>query len=58
MWLEHLAGSSIKSPINGIVTERNVVIGQLVEPNTNAFKVMNTSTLWADGQIYEKISRN
>ena len=57
--LEHLAGIlPIKSPINGIVTERNVVIGQLVEPNTNAFKVMNTSTLWADGQIYEKISRN
>ncbi|MEK6552969.1 MAG: efflux RND transporter periplasmic adaptor subunit [Bacteroidota bacterium] len=53
--LEHLAGIlPIKSPINGIVTERNVVIGQLVEPNTNAFKVMNTSTLWADGQIYEK----
>jgi len=53
--LEHIAGIlPIKSPINGIVTERNVVIGQLVEPNTNAFKVMNTSTLWADGQIYEK----
>lgn len=53
--LEHIAGIlPIKSPINGIVTERNVVIGQLVEANTTAFKIMNTSTLWADGQIYEK----
>lgn len=44
----------IKSPISGIVTERNVVIGQLVEPNTTAFKIMNISNLWAEGQIYEK----
>ncbi len=44
----------IKSPIAGVVVERNVVIGQLVEGSTTAFRVMNTSTLWADGQIYEK----
>lgn len=53
--LEHIAGIlPIKSPINGIVTERNVVIGQLVEANTTAFKIMNISNLWADGQVYEK----
>ncbi|MBI5476148.1 MAG: efflux RND transporter periplasmic adaptor subunit [Ignavibacteriales bacterium] len=53
--LEHIAGIlPIKSPINGIVTERNVVIGQLVEANTLAFKIMNISNLWADGQVYEK----
>lgn len=45
---------SIKSPINGIITERNVVIGQLVEASTTAFKIMNISNLWAEGQIYEK----
>lgn len=44
----------IKSPISGIVTERNVVIGQLVEANTTAFKIMNISNPWAEGQIYEK----
>lgn len=44
----------IKSPISGIVTERNVVIGQLVEANTTTFKIMNISKLWAEGQIYEK----
>ncbi|MBA4252114.1 MAG: hypothetical protein C0442_10400 [Chlorobiaceae bacterium] len=44
----------IKSPISGIVVERNVVIGQLIEANTIAFKIMNISNLWAEGQIYEK----
>lgn len=52
---EHTAGVlSIKAPISGIVTERNVVIGQLVEANTTAFKIMNIANLWAEGQIYEK----
>lgn len=52
---EHIAGYlPIKSPINGIVAERNVVIGQLVEATTNAFKIINISSLWVDGQIYEK----
>jgi len=40
--------------IGGIIVERNVVIGQLVEANTTAFKIMNISNLWAEGQIYEK----
>ncbi len=52
---EHTSGTlPIKSSINGIVVERNVVIGQLVDATTNAFKVINTSTVWVDGQIYEK----
>lgn len=40
--------------INGVVVERNVVIGQLVDASTTAFKIINTSTVWIDGQIYEK----
>jgi cobalt-zinc-cadmium efflux system membrane fusion protein len=44
----------IKSPIAGTVVERNVVIGQLVDASTTAFRIVNTSTLWADGQVYEK----
>jgi len=52
---EHTSGTlPIKSSINGIVVERNVVIGQLVDATTNAFKVINTNTVWVDGQIYEK----
>lgn len=52
---EHIPGTlPIKTPISGIVTERNVVIGQFIEANTTAFKIMNISNLWAEGQIYEK----
>ncbi len=52
---EHTSGTlPIKSSINGIVVERNVVIGQLVDATTNAFKVINTKNIWIDGQIYEK----
>ncbi|MDP3831100.1 MAG: efflux RND transporter periplasmic adaptor subunit, partial [Ignavibacteriaceae bacterium] len=52
---DHTSGTlPIKSSINGVVVERNVVIGQLVDATTNAFKVINTNTVWVDGQIYEK----
>jgi cobalt-zinc-cadmium efflux system membrane fusion protein len=52
---EHTPGLlPVKSPISGIVTERNVVIGQFIEANTIAFKIMNIFNLWAEGQIYEK----
>ena len=52
---EHTSGTlPIKSSINGVVVERNVVIGQLVDATTNAFKVINTNNVWIDGQIYEK----
>ncbi len=52
---EHTSGTlPIKSSINGVVVERNVVIGQLVDATTNAFKVINTNSVWVDGQIYEK----
>ncbi|GAB1372794.1 hypothetical protein MASR1M45_28570 [Candidatus Kapaibacterium sp.] len=52
---EHTSGTlPIKSPISGIVVERNIVLGQLIETNTNAFKVVNTSSVWIDGQVFEK----
>ena len=51
----HIGGMlSVKSPIDGVVVERNVVIGQFLDGAANAFKVINTSSVWVDGQIYEK----
>jgi len=51
----HTSGTlPVKSPITGVVVERNVVIGQLVDGTTNAFKIINSSNIWVDGQIYEK----
>jgi cobalt-zinc-cadmium efflux system membrane fusion protein len=52
---DHTSGTiSVKSPVNGVVVERNVVTGQYVDGTTNAFKILNTGTVWVDGQIYEK----
>lgn len=52
---EHSSGIlAIKAPISGVIAERNVVIGQMVDGTTNAFRIINSSTLWADGQVSEK----
>lgn len=52
---EHTSGTlPIKAPISGVVVERNVVLGQLIEAATNAFRIINPASIWVDGQIYEK----
>lgn len=52
---EHTPGLlHVKSPISGLVVERNIVIGQMVESSTNAFKIINTSDVWIDGKASEK----
>lgn len=44
----------VRSPLSGVVAERNVVQGQLVEATTNAFRIIDTGVLWADGQMHER----
>lgn len=44
----------VKSPIEGVIVERNVVIGQSIDVSANAFKIINLKSVWADGQMYEK----
>ncbi len=52
---EHSSGKLVvKSPISGIVAERNVIIGQMVDESTTAFKIMNIADVIAEAQIYEK----
>ncbi len=36
------------------MAERNVVQGQLVDATTNAFRIIDTGVLWADGQMHER----
>ena len=43
----------IRAPIGGTIIERNIVIGQLVDASTLAFRIVNASTLWAEGQVHE-----
>jgi cobalt-zinc-cadmium efflux system membrane fusion protein len=45
---------SVRAPIGGIISEKNVVIGQNVDQATNAFKITNISSVWIDGQAFEK----
>jgi membrane fusion protein, heavy metal efflux system len=52
---DHSAGTlPIRSPISGVIVERSVVLGQLVDATTNAFRIVNTATVWVDGRMPEK----
>jgi len=44
----------VVSPIDGIVTARIVVPGQLVDSTTALFKVVNLDSVYADAQVFEK----
>lgn len=52
---DHTSGTlNIRAPISGVIVERNVVTGQFVEPSENAFRILNVSSVWVDGQVFEK----
>jgi cobalt-zinc-cadmium efflux system membrane fusion protein len=44
---------NLVSPINGMVVERKVILGEKVGPETNLFRIVDLSTLWIDADIYE-----
>lgn len=44
---------AVRAPIDGIVVERNAIIGQNISPADNAFKIVNTGNLWAEGDLNE-----
>ena len=44
---------TIYSPINGIVTARNIYPGQYVTPDTEAFTITDLSAVWAIGEVFE-----
>lgn len=43
---------------SGTVIERNVLIGQVVQPSDRLFKVADLSTVWAEGDVPEHNARN
>lgn len=45
---------SVTSPISGNVVSRMVTVGQFVEPSVDMFYVINTSTVYADLNVFEK----
>lgn len=45
---------AIVSPISGRVVERSINLGEMVEPSSNMFTVMNLSNVWVEASVYEK----
>ncbi len=45
---------TISAPISGNLVERNVTIGQYVEPANDMFHIVNTSTVFVDLNVFEK----
>lgn len=45
---------SLNSPIDGVVVERTATIGATVGPDANVFKIVDTSSVWVDADVFEK----
>ena len=45
---------AMRAPIDGVVLERGVTLGQAVERATDAFKIADTGHVWVDLDLYEK----
>lgn len=45
---------SLRSPIAGIVVERNATIGATVGSDANLFKIIDISRVWIDANVFEK----
>lgn len=46
---------SICAPISGVVIERKVNVGELVDENTDLFTIMDLSCVWVFAEIYENL---
>ncbi len=44
----------VLSPIGGVVEERNVVLGETVEPNKVIFKILDPSTVFIEGSAFDE----
>jgi RND family efflux transporter MFP subunit len=48
------ATSNVPAPLDGVVTERLANVGLNVDPATRLFTVIDLSTVWVVGDVYEK----
>lgn len=51
---ETLARYEIRSPLDGVVVERNVTVGEAVTAEEKIFAVADLSTVWVDVSVYAK----
>jgi cobalt-zinc-cadmium efflux system membrane fusion protein len=52
-----LPSVTINTPRKGIVIERNVIVGQVVQPSDQLFQVADLSSVWVVGDVPETIAR-
>lgn len=43
----------VQSPISGVITDADVTVGEQVEVNKKLFSVVDLSSVWVEGQVYE-----
>ena len=43
----------ITAPISGTVVEKNVVQGQMIQPNTPLYRIADLSQVWIEAEVYE-----
>ncbi|MCG6872755.1 MAG: efflux RND transporter periplasmic adaptor subunit [Gammaproteobacteria bacterium] len=52
----NLSESEIRSPINGVVAERHIRVGNMIQPNESAFRVTRFNPLLAEVHVPERDS--
>jgi cobalt-zinc-cadmium efflux system membrane fusion protein len=52
-----IATFSVVAPIGGVIAERNVVLGETVEPSKVIFKVLDPSVVFVEGDAFEESLR-
>lgn len=50
----NLTRYEVRSPIDGVVTDKQVAVGQVVSENSTIFVVADLSTVWAEMRVYAK----
>ncbi|HWO01538.1 MAG TPA: efflux RND transporter periplasmic adaptor subunit [Blastocatellia bacterium] len=51
---DYAAVFSLTSPISGTVVERNATVGATVGSDASVFKIVDTSSVWIDANVFEK----
>jgi cobalt-zinc-cadmium efflux system membrane fusion protein len=52
-----IATFSVATPIGGVIAERNVVLGETVEPSKVIFKILDSSVVFVEGDAFEESIR-
>ena len=50
----NLTRYEVRSPIDGVVTDKQIAVGQVVSENSSIFMVADLSTVWAELTVYAK----